>query len=58
MAPPGVLRSLTGERTRLGQNFVDTELEGFKVRGPVDGVLHMRLSQVLFLVSDLERVLS
>ena len=45
---------LCGERQRLGGEWVDTQIEGVQVRRAQQPVAS-RLSQVLFLVPDLER---
>ena len=50
--PPAKPKSLTGDRSRLSTTFVDTELEGVRIRRN-DGKLKNRLSQVIFRVSDL-----
>ena len=56
-APPAVPRSLTGPRARLGCAWAQTEVEGIRIRRPVDGQLEARLSQVLFRVTDLQTLL-
>ena len=55
VTPPAEPRSLTGDRVRLGSNWVDTELQGVRIRRPVDGELQSRLSQVLFRTADLQK---
>ena len=52
--PPAKPESLTGDRARLGTTFVDTELEGVRIRRN-GGKLKHRLSQVIFRVSDLRQ---
>ena len=49
--PPCKPASLTGNRIRLGNSFVDTELPGIQIRR--NAALTCRLSQVLFPVEDL-----
>ena len=53
--PPRQAKSLTGDRARLGTQFVDTELPGVRIRRPVNGELTRRLSQVIFRVADLRK---
>ena len=53
--PPARSKSLSGERERLGRTFVDSELQGLRIRRSSDGKLACRLSQVLFRVADLRK---
>ena len=53
--PPIRPRSFTGDRTRLGPQFVASALKGVKVRRADDGGVSCRLSQVLFRVADLQQ---
>jgi hypothetical protein len=53
--PPATPKSLTGDRDRLGSNFVGTELLGVKIRRTIDGKLGCRLSQVIFHTVDLQQ---
>lgn len=55
--PPSKPKSLTGGRARLSTTFVDTELEGVRIRRN-SGKLKHRLSQVIFRVADLRQVFS
>jgi hypothetical protein len=53
-SPTDRLKSLTGNRERLGTDFVDSEAAKVRIRRVAGGVVSKRLSQVLFLVDDLE----
>ena len=53
--PPARPKSLTSARRRLVSEFVNTAVQGFRVRRVIDGKLNCRPSQVLFSVVDLQK---
>lgn len=51
----GELKPVTGDRQRLGSAFVKCEVASVRLRRAPGGIITKRLSQVLFVVSDLQK---